>query len=164
MKKIIFILILALAAYLLWRWWNSGMQAGTADRGEKTFYNRLWVDHLPKSDTDTIKLFAAITDEPIGIFQSTSTWKGEFELFRYEPAGDGKATLFYPQTKQKERVGYRAEPCKEKGFDFCMELQGASRGTRRYFSQRGWEIGHAQLPAAAADSLAHRLLQSAPAE
>lgn len=159
MKKILFILILALAAYLLWRWWNSG-QAAVADRGEKTFYNRLWVDHLPRSDTDTIQIFAAITDEPIGIFQQTSTWKGSFELFRYEPAGDGKAVFFYPQSKDKERVGYRAVTCSEKGFDFCMELQGASRGTRRYFSQRGWEVGHTQLPAAA-DSLAHRLLPPA---
>jgi hypothetical protein len=158
MKKILFILILVVAAYLLWRWWNSGV-AGTADRGEKTFYNRLWVDHLPKSETDTVQIFATISDEPIGIFQSTSSWKGAFELFRYEQAGDGNAVFFYPQTKEKERVAYRATACSEKGFDFCMELQ-ASRGARRYYSQRGWELSHAQLPAAA-DALAHRLIPAA---
>jgi len=167
MKKLLFILILALAAYLLWRWWNSGKDAGTADRGEKTFYDRLWVDHLPKSETDTFELFAAVTEQPMGIFQSTSAWKGSFEIFRYEPAGDGKAVLFYPQNKQKERVSYRASACSEKGFDFCMELSGASRGARRYYSQRGWELsGQTSLPSvrAVTESFGRRMgLLPAPA-
>jgi hypothetical protein len=156
MKKLLFILLLVLAAWLLWRWWTSD-EALTADRGEKLFYNRVWVDHLPKTETDTVSVFAAVTEEPIGIFQAMSTWKGQFELFRYEPAGDGKMVLMYPQTKEKERVGYRARPCSEKGFDYCLEMQGASRGTQRYFSQRGWEIGRA----AALQTVSRRFLPAA---
>jgi len=155
MKKLVFILLLVLAAWLLWRWWTG--ESSTADRGEKLFYNRVWIDHHPKADTDTVNVFAAITDEPMGIFQSTSTWKGQYEAFRYEPAGDGKMVLMYPQTKEKERAAYRARACSEQGFDYCLELQGASRGAKRYYSQRGWEIGrHAQL-----ESLAQRVLPSA---
>jgi hypothetical protein len=155
MKKLIFLIILVVAAYLLWRWWHSP-DAAVADRGQKVMYDRLWVDHLPKSETDTINLFVAVTEEPIGIFQQTSAWKGNFELFRYEPAGDGKATLIYPQTKEKERIGYRAAACSEKGFDFCMELQGASRGIKRYYSQKGWEVGGHDFRAHA-DQLVHAL-------
>jgi hypothetical protein len=95
---------------------------------------------MPKDDRDTINVFAAITDEPIGIFQATSVWKGAFELFRYENAGDGKIVFMYPQTRDKERGAYRARTCSEKGFDYCLELDGNSRGVKRYFSQKGWEI------------------------
>lgn len=139
MKKILFIILLVLGAYLLWRWWSGN--AETASRGQELVYDRLWVDHLPKTETDEIKIFAAITDEPIGIFQATSVWRGAFELFRYENQGDGKIVLMYPQTKEKERAAYRATKCSEAGFDFCMELSGASRGGKRYYSQKGWELG-----------------------
>ncbi len=150
MKKLIWILILVIAGYLLWRWWNSD-HAGTADRGQQLVFDRLWVDHLPKDDRDTINVFAAITDDPIGIFQSTSMWRGAFEVFRYESAGDGKIVLSYPQTRDKERAAYRAKACNEKGFDFCMELDGASRGVKRYFSQKGWELRSSSLPALSRD-------------
>jgi hypothetical protein len=145
-KKIFWILVLVIAAVLLWMWWTGRIGARAQDRGEKIAYNRIWVDHLPKDDRDTINVFAAITEEPIGIFQATSVWRGNFELFRYEPHGDGKAVFMYPQTKDKERVSYRARNCSQDGFDFCMELDGASRGVKRYFSQKGWEIRGASLP------------------
>lgn len=161
MKKLIWILILVIAGYLLWRWWNSD-RAGTADRGQKLVYDRLWVDHLPKDDRDTINVFAAITDDPIGIFQSTSMWKGAFEVFRYENAGDGKIVLQYPQTRDKERAAYRARSCSEKGFDFCMELDGASRGVKRYFSQKGWELRSASLPTLSRDVRALLATPSTP--
>jgi hypothetical protein len=160
-KKLIFIIILVLAAYLLWRWWNSD-KAGTADRGGQLVYDRLWVDHLPKDDRDEINVFAAISDEPIGIFQATSMWRGSFELFRYENKGDGKIVITYPQTRDKERAAYRAKPCNEKGFDFCMELDGASRGVKRYFSQKGWELRSHSLPAAARE--ARGLFAAPPAQ
>jgi hypothetical protein len=138
-KALLWILLILLAAYLFWRWWNSSLQ--TADRGEKLFYDRVWLDKLPRAETDTVAAFIAVREEPIGLFQSASAWKGDYELFRYEPQGDGRVVLLYPQTRDKERVGYRAVACSERGFDFCLELQGASRGVRRYYSQKGWEIG-----------------------
>jgi hypothetical protein len=139
MKKLSWILLSLIAAYLLWRWWSSG-SVETADRGERLFYGRVWLDKLPRRDTDTIQAFVAVREQPIGLFQSSSQWKGAYELFTYEAQGDGKAVFLYPQTRDKERVGYRAVACTEKGFDFCLELKGASRGVRRYYSQKGWEI------------------------
>lgn len=146
MKKLLLVLLLILAAYLLWRWWRA--DGAALGRGQELVYDRVWIDHLPKSETDEIQVFVAIRDEPIGIFQKSSVWRGAYELFRYENQGDGKIVLLYPQTRDKERAAYRATQCDEKGFDFCMQLDGASRGAQRYYSQRGWEVGQVRSAAA----------------
>lgn len=149
MKKLLLLLLLILAAYLFWRWWRS--DAGVA-KGQELFYDRLWVDHMPAGDTDTIRVMAAVTQQPIGIFQSASQWKGEYELFRYEARADGQLEIVYPQTRGRDKVKYRAWRCKERSFDFCLEIEGASRGTKRYYSLDGWEIGSRSLDEARADA------------
>ena len=148
MKKLLFVLLLILAAYLLWKYWWRG-DAEVA-RGQELFYDRIWVDHLPKGDTDTIQVMAAVTEQPIGIFQETSRWKGNFELFQYRARGDGQMEIGYPQTRSSEKVRYRAWRCKENQFDFCLQIDGASRGIKKYYSLEGMEIGRAaELPSAA---------------
>jgi hypothetical protein len=141
MKKLLLLLLLILVVYLAWRYWRGDGGAATADRGQTLFYDRIWIDHLPTSDTDALQLFAALTEQPVGVFQKASSWKGDWELFRYEPRGDGQVELLFPQSKDKARVSYRAWQCKEKkDFDFCLEMSGG-RGGKKYYSQRGWEIG-----------------------
>ena len=55
--------------------------------------------------------------------------------------GDGQLELLYPASKGKARVSYRAWKCSEKkDFDFCLEVTGG-KGAKKYYSQRGWEIG-----------------------
>jgi hypothetical protein len=144
-RKLFIFILIVLAVYLVWRWRRSDVAA--LDRGQTLVFDRLWVDHLPTSETDPAQVFAAVTEQPIGIFQRASMWSGAWELFRYQAPGDGQIVLLYPQSGAKERAGYRATRCQEKGFDFCLELSGASRGTRRYYSQKGWEIGAARTPA-----------------
>jgi hypothetical protein len=102
--------------------------------------DRLWIDHIPRSDKDVIQVFAALTEEPVGIFQATSQWKGEFELFRYEQHG-GEFRMLFPQTGTRDRVRAKATECNRGGMDYCLELDGASRGVKRYYSREGWEIG-----------------------
>jgi hypothetical protein len=143
MKKLLVLILVIAAAYLVWR------AVRPVDRGELAF-GRLWIDHLPRNDTDTVNIFAVLRDEPVGVFQAASGWRGQFELFRYEPRGDGKLAILYPQTRERERVAYRATECGEQGFDYCLVLDGNSRGLKRYYSQRGWEIGGGRaLPEAA---------------
>ncbi|MSP62723.1 MAG: hypothetical protein EXR72_20815 [Myxococcales bacterium] len=156
MKKLLFFLILLLVVgYLVWRWWNSGTAEG---RGEDLVFNRIWIDRMPKSETDQVHVFAAITEEPVGIFDHTSRWQGAWELFRWEPRGDGQIELLYPQSKGRERASYRAWKCNENKFDLCLELSGATHGARRYFSQKEWEIG-----TATARTLPRRIEQLLPA-
>ena len=141
MKKILWIVLLVVVAYLAWRWWRGPSDAATADRGQSLVFDRLWVDHLPSSQTDAFDIFAAVTEQPIGVFDHRSQWKGEWELFRYEPRGDGQLEILYPASKGKARVSYRAWKCNEKkDFDFCLEMSGG-KGPKKYYSQRGWEIG-----------------------
>ncbi len=158
MKKLLWILIVILVAYLAWRWWRGPGQAATADRGQQLFYDRLWVDHLPSSQTDVFDMFAAVTEQPIGVFDHRSTWKGEWELFRWEARGDGQVELLFPQSKSKSRMSYRAWKCTDKKeFDYCLEVSGG-RGPKKYYSQRGWEIGSVD----GARGLETRLLSAAP--
>lgn len=105
--------------------------------------DRVWVDHLPKSETDTIQVFVAITEQPFGVFQAASAWRGAHELFQYEKKG-GKIRIEYPQTGEREDVKLTATECDERGMDFCLEVKGASRGVKRYYSQEGWEIDGTQ--------------------
>jgi hypothetical protein len=142
MKKLVWILLLVVVAYLAWRWWRSGDAAtATADRGQSLFYDRVWVDHLPTSQTDAFDTFAAVTEQPLGVFAHQSQWKGDWEMFRYEPRGDGQLEAVFPASKAKTRMSYRAWKCSEKkDFDFCLEMSGG-KGPKKYYSQRGWEIG-----------------------
>jgi hypothetical protein len=141
MRKLVWIIILVVIVWLAWRWWRRDPGGATADRGQQLFYDRVWIDHLPKEPTDTIQMFAAITQEPIGVFDGSSSWRGQWELFRYEPRGDGQTELLFPQTRDRRRVSYRAWQCNERrDFDFCLEMSGG-KGVHKYYSQRGWEIG-----------------------
>ncbi len=148
MKKLLFILLLIVAAYLVWKYWWRG-DAEVA-RGQELFYDRIWIDHMPQSETDTFQVMAAVTEQPVGIFQATSRWKGQYEMFMYKARGDGAIELSYPQTRENEKVRYRAWKCKEKRFDFCLEIAGASRGAKRYYSAEGMEIGTHSLEEAKA--------------
>ena len=139
MKKLLLLIVVIIVAYVAWRWWR-GNAVATADRGQQLFYDRVWIDHIPTSQTDNVQLLAVVTEEPMGIFQKGSQWKGEYELFRHEPRGDGQLELYFPQSRDKQRVSYRAWKCNEAKFDYCLELTGG-RGARKYFSQRGWEVG-----------------------
>lgn len=151
MKKALLAMVAVTAAgYGVYRWQSDAPAKVTTDNDLIT--DRLWIDHLPRNDKDMIQIFVAITEEPMGIFQSTSQWKGEFELFRYEQHGN-ELRIVFPQTGTKDRVTAKATRCDQRGMDFCLELQGSSRGVKKYYSREGWEIGSVKE----ADALVHGL-------
>jgi hypothetical protein len=130
-----------------------------ADAGDKLLFDRVWIDHAPRRDTDFAQVFAAVTERPLGIFDRHSVWQGDWELFRYRAPSGGRLILDYPQSGRTDQVTYRAWKCSQDHFDFCLELSGAGRGPRRYFSRRGWEIGRV-LDAGMLRREAERLLRS----
>lgn len=129
-KRIVVLLLVVVGCLFYWR-------RRAAD--PELLYNRVWLDHMPQKRTEMVDVFAALTREPVGVFDTRSSFKGSWELFRHEPRGDGAIELFFPQSQRKERASYRAWACSEKGFDYCLELK-SSRGRGRYFSRKGWEI------------------------
>lgn len=136
-KALLAMVVIAGAGYGVAQWRSD---APASKAASVTVTDRLWIDHIPRNDKDVIQVFVAITEEPVGVFQATSQWKGEFEFFRYEQHGNEMRMLF-PQTGTKDRVHATATECNRNGMDYCLELKGASRGVKRYYSREGWEIG-----------------------
>ncbi|AGP33901.1 hypothetical protein BE04_16715 [Sorangium cellulosum] len=113
---------------------------GSRGSDAKTLVGRLWIERIPRDDTDQIELMVMLADEPIGIFRRTSQFEGSYALFRYELRGDDKLQLLFPQNKSKHEVAFDARPCDAKGFDYCLDLSGAPRGAAKYYSRKDWEI------------------------
>ena len=148
MKKLLVLAVVSTCAFAGWRVLRGGGGDGAGaahDGGGTQVLDRVWVDHMPRHERDQFSIFVAITDEPVGVFQTRSVWKGHFEMFRHETHGD-EIRILYPQDHHRERVTAKARKCSEDGFDYCLELDGASRGVRRYYSRKGWEVDGAVRP------------------
>ena len=138
MKKALIAIGLAAATYGTVSWIKS--DAPTTKPGHVSTLDRIWIDHLPQNDRDIVNVFAAITEEPFGIFQSTSMWTGSFEMFRYKDNGKELA-VHYPQTGKDEKIATKARECDVNGFDYCLEITGTNHGVTKYYSLEGWELG-----------------------
>jgi hypothetical protein len=133
-KPVLLIIAVVVVVVSLWGW-----KRATRPDESRLVVDRLWLDHIPRNERDTVRVFAAVSEHAIGVFQTTSAWRGAFEAFRFEASG-GELRLVFPQTGDRETVRAKAWRCNESGMDFCLELEGASRGAKRYFSAEGWEI------------------------
>jgi hypothetical protein len=142
-KQLLALVLLGTVSYGGYRLISSGDEtaAPVVKDGETLVLDRIWIDHLPRNERDTIHVFAAISEEPFGVFQAASQWKGQHELFRYEAKGN-ELKIVFPQNNDRETVKHNAKRCSENGMDFCLEMSGASRGVKRYYSRKGWEIEH----------------------
>lgn len=147
MKKLLVLVVISMCAFAGWRVLRGGGgdEAAAMHDDSKLALDRIWIDHMPKNDRDQISVFVAITDDPVGVFQTSSVWKGNFEMFRYE-AHHNELRILFPQDNSRERVKIKAHKCGERDFDYCLELDGATRGVKRYYSRKGWEIDGATRP------------------
>lgn len=101
--------------------------------------DRAWLDHMPTNDRDSVNVFVALTQQPVGVFQAASFWRGQYEAFRYEQKGD-EIRILFPQTGNKETITVTAYECSDGGFDYCLDVKGASHGPKRYYSREEWVI------------------------
>jgi hypothetical protein len=135
MRKLVLALALVVVIGVSWR------ALGPAHDGDgRLVFGRIWIDQLPLTPTDFVKTLVVDGRRPFGGFVERSRWKGAWEGFRYQRRGDGELDLVFPQARQRERVRVRARACSERGFDYCLDVEGASRGVKRYYSRKGWEI------------------------
>jgi hypothetical protein len=136
MKKLMLgVVVLGSLGYGVYHW-----RADAPSAHKELVENRLWIDHMPRTERDTIQVFLTLDEEAIGTFQATSAWKGAYEVFQYEGHG-GELRIVYPQTGDRETVRAKATKCREAGFDYCLEMSGGTRGVKRYYSMEDWEIG-----------------------
>ena len=140
MKKLLLATaLLGTVGYGGWRLTHGGGSSETSVDDSKLALDRIWIDHIPRSEKDMIQIFAAVTEEEFGVFQQTSAWKGSFELFRFAFKGDQIHATF-PQDNEKEKITVKATRCNEGQMDYCLEISGTSRGVKKYYSRKGWEI------------------------
>lgn len=138
MKKLLVLALISGTAYGAWNVLGSSGEERAASSDLKPT-DRLWLDRLPRTERDTINVFVTITDERLGVFQAGSRWRAAYELFHFEAQGD-QLEIVYPQTSERERVTAKVTACDENGMDYCMDVVGATRGVKRYYSMKGWEI------------------------
>jgi hypothetical protein len=133
---LVLVALLSTAAFSIWHFRGHDV----ADGDTKILVDRIWIDHIPKSERETVQLFALHGEEEIGVFHAATRWRGAYEGFRYSEKG-GELKIVFPQTGEKETVRTRARRCNDaRGMDFCLELDGGSHGVKRYYSREGWEI------------------------
>jgi len=138
-KRVLFAVLGSVAVASVWSSRHTSEPAETTNR---LLADRLWLDHVPRSEKDTVQVFAVLSEHSMGVFQATSQWRGSYEAFRYEANGSDLRVV-YPQTGDREAVRAQARRCTEQQMDFCLEIGGASRGVKKYYSLEGWEIGAA---------------------
>ncbi len=151
MKKLLVIALVSIAGVAVWR--SHTTSQVSAQQTKKLLQDRVWIDHIPRNDRDMVNVFAMLTEEPVGVFQAASAWRGNYEGFRYEVKGDEVRALF-PQSGDKERWTATATKCDANGMDYCLEISGASRGVKKYYSRKGWEIGRIEDATHLVESLA----------
>jgi hypothetical protein len=136
MRKLLVVAAIAASGYGIWQW-----QAAPANSSgdNELVRGRLWIDHLPRNEREPAQIFIVLKDHPVGVFNNASMWRGTYEQFRYEMTGN-QLRLQFPQTGDRDTARVQASRCKEHGMDFCLQLDGSSRGAKRYFSREGWEV------------------------
>jgi hypothetical protein len=139
-KPVLFVIVVVVAVASVWGWRRTAEPVVT---GNKNLADRIWIDHVPRNDKDMFNVFAMVSEHAAGVFQATSQWRGSYEAFRYEASG-AEVRIVYPQTGDREVVRAKAKRCAEHGMDFCLEIEGASRGVKQYYSREGWEIKRGQ--------------------
>ena len=133
MKKLLAVGVVALVGFFALRSHHA------AD--PKLSYDRFWVDHEPRGPYDQFLAFWISGEYPVGQFAVRNMWKGTWEGFHYHivPKNDGEMDMLFGEEPLRERVTLRATACNEKGFDYCLDVIGSTRGAKRYYSKKEWQ-------------------------
>jgi hypothetical protein len=132
MKKVFALLSIAALFGIFWA--RSAPQEDNA-----LAFNRLWLSHIPQHERDKVSIYLLLEEEAVGIFQESSVYQGDYDLFSFKT--DGNALLLTMlQSQKKAKATYKASRCNERGFDYCIEIKGNPRGPARYYSRKGWEV------------------------
>ena len=107
--------------------------------GNKLLVDRVWIDHMPRSEREMVNVFALISEHKVGVFDQRSMWTGSFEAFKYS-RGEGKLDAVFPQTGTKEQYSVKVRTCDKDGMDYCLDIDGGKHGVKHYYSKKKWVI------------------------
>lgn len=135
-KWILLLIVLALL-YLGWRWMTGPAEDAEVSRGAdpSLLLDRVWIDSIPEARTDYVQVFVALGNSPVGVFQRSSDYRVEAEIYTYNRK-ENRMKVFFPQTKKKKSFTYKIHPCDEQPpFDLCLDLsKNPWGGPKRYYS------------------------------
>lgn len=107
--------------------------------GNKLLVDRVWIDHMPRSEREMVNVFVMISEHKVGVFDQRSAWTGSFEAFKYS-RGEGKLDAVFPQTGSKEQYTVKVRSCDKDGMDYCLDIDGGKHGVKHYYSKKKWII------------------------
>jgi hypothetical protein len=138
MKKLLVVVAIVVIGVVGWRVRShrapDALELDAQD-GKSVLVDRLWLDHVPSGPRDAFNILALISEDNVGVFQNTTAYRGNYEMFQFSRNG-----WKFPQTGDVDKPTIRVVRCDEKGMDFCMDISGNSRGVHRYYSRKDWVI------------------------
>jgi hypothetical protein len=120
--------------------WRVKAHYDTTDGGgNKLLVDRVWIDHVPRSEREMVNVFLMFSEHKVGVFDVRSAWTGSFEAFKYS-RGDGKLDAVFPQTGSKEQYSIKVRTCSTDGMDYCLDIDGGKHGVKHYYSKKKWVV------------------------
>ena len=123
-------------------WWFTHRDDGARDEQEisdssSDVFDRVWIDTKPHAYTDYVQAFVVLSDIPLGIFQKSSSYRAELEVFEYAHKGNQLSVVF-PQDDKKAKFGFKVTACDDlPPFDMCLSLtKNPWHGPKKYYSMR----------------------------
>ena len=102
----------------------------------KLLLDRNWIDRMPETHQDRLHVYRFVPSMGGGVFQDRTLFKGTFELFMFETAGD-EIRFNLPETHQKVVSKFRIENVSgPKPFDLKLTIDADPRGPQVYYGMR----------------------------
>lgn len=116
----------------------SSKTSDVIDDGEarKLLLDRNWIDRMPETHRDRLHVYRFVPSMGGGVFQDRTLFKGTFELFTFETAGD-EIRFNLPETHQKVVSKFHIERVDgPEPFDLKLTIHADPRGPQVYYGMR----------------------------
>ncbi|MEO6775750.1 MAG: hypothetical protein ABI467_22510 [Kofleriaceae bacterium] len=133
------LVVVAVAALGVGAWRVKAHHDTTDGGGNKLLVDRVWIDHLPRSERELVNVFVMFGEHHVGVFDVRSAWTGSFEAFKYSKDG-GTVDASFPQTGSTEQYAVKVRTCTDHGMDYCLDLDGGKHGVHHYYSKKKWVV------------------------
>lgn len=117
---------------------SSPTKSDIVDEAEarKLLLDRNWIDRMPETHQDRLHVYRFVPSMGGGVYQDRTLFKGTFELFMFETAGD-EIRFNLPETREKVVSKFRIEKVSgPKPFDLKLSIEADPRGPQVYYGIR----------------------------
>lgn len=102
----------------------------------KLLLDRNWIDRMPQTERDRLHVYRFVPSMGGGVFQDRTIFKGTFELFQFETAGD-EIRFNLLETHDKVVSKFRIEEVDgPEPFDLKLTIAADPRGPQVYYGMR----------------------------